>query len=191
MTVAHRQTSALGEITLRAVRPEEDAATLHRWVTDPKAVFWMMQDATVTDVCREYRAIADTDGHDAFLGSIDGRPAFLVERYDPARSELAEHAVFGSGDVGMHVLVAPTDEPVSGFTAVVMEATMRFCFADPNVDRVVVEPDARNERIAVLNADAGFVVERLVPLRAKTAVLSSCTRAEFLASRLGTPETAS
>lgn len=180
-----------GELTFRAVDPEADAATLHRWVTDPKAVFWMMQDASVADVCREYRAIADTDGHDAFLGSVDGRPSFLVELYDPGRSELAEHATFGPGDVGMHVLVAPTDVPVPGFTALVMAATMRLCFADPRVDRVVVEPDARNDKIAVLNADAGFVVERLVQLRAKTAVLSSCTRAQFRASRLGAVELAS
>ena len=62
---------------------------------------------------------------------------------------------------------------------------MRFCFEDPAVDRVVVEPDERNTKIARLNADAGFVVERLVDLRAKTAVLSTCTRAQFEASRLG------
>lgn len=175
----------VGPITFRPVDVETDAAMLHAWVTHPKATFWMMQDADVPAVAEEYAAIAATEGHEAFIGSVEGRASFLVERYDPARSELAEHATFGPGDLGMHVLVAPTDSPVAGFTTAVFAATMRFCFQDPAVDRVVVEPDERNANIARLNADAGFVVERLVDLRAKTAVLSTCTRAQFGASRLG------
>jgi hypothetical protein len=172
-------------VTFRPVDVEADASLLHAWVTHPKAEFWMMQDADVTAVAEEYAALEATDGHDAFIGSVAGRAAFLVERYDPARSELAEHAAFGPGDVGMHVLVAPTHTPVPGFTAAVFAATMRFCLAVPGAERIVVEPDERNQAIARLNADAGFVVERLVDLRAKTAVLSTCTRAQFGASRLG------
>ena len=173
------------ELTLRPVDPVADAPLLHRWVTDPKAVFWMMQEADVSEVTHAYAAIDEDPHHDAFLGLADGEPAFLVERYAPACSELAEHGDWTDGDVGMHVLVAPTATPVRGFTAAVMRATMRFCFADPGVDRVVVEPDVRNERIAVLNAAAGFVVDRLVELAGKTAALSTCTRSQFAASPLG------
>ena len=183
--LVHHESSPVGDIELRPVDADADAALLHRWVTDPKAVFWMMQETSVADVRREYRRIAENDGHEAFIGSVDREPTFLVERYDPGRSELAEHRRFGPGDVGMHVLVAPTARPVPGFTAAVMAETMRFCFADPAVERVVVEPDARNDRIAALNADAGFVVEEQLDLHDKTAVLSTCTRAQFAASRLG------
>lgn len=172
-------------LRMRPLVPEVDAPLLHRWVTDPKAVFWMMQQATPLDVLREYQAIDANPHHHAFLGYAEEEPAFLVELYDPRHSELAEHEDFGPGDLGMHVLVAPTDTPVPGFTAAVMRATMELCFSDPAVSRVVVEPDARNERIAVLNADAGFVAERLLALREKTAVLSTYTRAQFEASRLG------
>lgn len=170
---------------LRPVVPEIDALLLHRWVTHPKAVFWMMQGAAPADVLHEYNAIDANPHHHAFLGYAEGQPSFLVELYDPRHSELARHGTFGPGDLGMHVLVAPTDVPVSGFTAAVMRATMEFCFSDPMVDRVVVEPDVRNEAIAVLNADAGFEIERLIELEAKTAALSTCTRAAFAASRLG------
>jgi hypothetical protein len=50
---------------------------------------------------------------------------------------------------------------------------------------VVVEPDARNDKIAVLNAAVGFVVARTVELPDKTAALSFCTREGFAASALG------
>ncbi len=37
-----------------------------------------------------------------------------------------------------------------------MEAVLDRLFADPGVERVVVEPDARNHKIHVLNARLGF-----------------------------------
>ena len=172
-------------LTLEPLDVERDAALLHRWVTHPKAVYWEMADATVEDVAREYHAIAGDPHHDALLGRADGEPAFLAERYDPAHSVLGEHGDWGAGDVGMHVLVAPTGRPVPGFTRAVFAAVMEHLFDDPGIARVVVEPDLRNDRIAALNAEAGFVVHRHVVLPTKTAALSSCTRDQYHASPLG------
>jgi len=108
-----------------------------------------------------------------------------VERFDPAHSELAGLPELRPGDVGMHLLVAPTEAPVSGFTGAVMRTVVEFCFELPGSQRVVVEPDVRNGRIAALNAAVGFRVAREVPLRDKAAALSFCTREDFATSRLG------
>jgi hypothetical protein len=172
-------------LTLGPLDPTRDLALLHAWVTHPRSVFWGMQDATLAQVHDEYARIADDPHHDALLGRADGEPAFLMERYDPARSPLAGLPELRPGDVGMHVLVAPTDTPVHGFTSAVMRRVMEECFADPAACRVVVEPDARNDKIAVLNAAVGFVVAREVELPDKTAALSFCSRADFTASVLG------
>jgi RimJ/RimL family protein N-acetyltransferase len=164
------------------------AATLHAWVTHPRSVFWGMQGASREEVAEEYLRIAAEPDHDAHLGYADGVPAFLAELYDPARSPLAGLVGMPDlepGDVGMHVLVAPPERPRAGFTRAVFGAVMRLCFADPNVRRVVVEPDVRNERIGRLNAEAGFVVARHLPLSGKTAALSFCTRTAFEQSPLG------
>jgi RimJ/RimL family protein N-acetyltransferase len=174
-------------VRLEPVDVERDAGLLHRWVTHPRSVFWQMADASVADVAQEYRHIAEHPHHDAWLGRVDGEPAFLAETYDPARSELV--GLVGlpdlrDGDLGMHVLVAPTDRPVPGFTRQVFRGVMEHCFADPAVARVVVEPDVRNDRIARLNAEAGFAVARVVALPGKDAALSFCTRAAFARSRL-------
>jgi hypothetical protein len=172
-------------LTLEPLDPTRDLAPLHAWVTHPRSVFWGMQDATLAQVHDEYARIADDPHHDALLGRADGEPAFLMERYDPARSPLAGLPELRPGDVGMHVLVAPTDTPVHGFTSAVVRRVMEECFADPTARRVVVEPDARNDKIAVLNAAVGFVVAREVELPDKTAALSFCSRADFTASALG------
>ena len=172
-------------LTVEPLSLSDDLATLHAWVTHPRSVFWGMQGASLQDVHTEYARIADDPHHEALLGRADGAAAFLTERYNPAFSPLSAMPDLTPRDVGMHLLVAPTDTPVPGFTAAVMRRVMQECFADPAVMRVVVEPDIRNEKIAALNAAAGFVVVRPVELPDKTAAFSVCTRSSFEVSQLG------
>lgn len=171
-------------LTLEPLVPEPVLDRLHAWITHPRAVFWGMQDATRADVLAEYARLCADPHHEVLLGRADGVPQFLVERYDPAyHPGLRLLPELEPGDLGMHLLVAPTDRPVPGFTSAVMRAVVASCLEV--APRVVVEPDVRNDRIARLNAAAGFRVLREVPLHDKTAALSVCTRADFAASDLG------
>jgi hypothetical protein len=172
----------LGEFALRPVDPVGDNELLYHWVTDPKASYWMMQDASRDDVLKESQSIAAHPTHQAFLGLRNGTPDFLVERYDP-HGELGAHYAHQPGDVGMHFLTAPTTRPVHGFTRAVITTVMESLFADPSVRRVVVEPDVRNTAVHALNAAVGFDVVGEVVLPAKTALLSVCTRDQYLTKR--------
>ncbi|GGS89687.1 MULTISPECIES: GNAT family N-acetyltransferase [Streptomyces] len=181
--ILHTRTDAvLGTFAIRAMDPLTDAELLHGWVTHPKAAFWMMQDASLPDVEREYMKIAAAEHHDAFIGLHEGRPAFLMERYDPSRLELVGLYDAEPGDVGMHFLVAPSDTPLHGFTRAVITTVMAALFADPSVRRVVVEPDVDNKAVHALNEAVGFVPERPVQKPEKTALLSFCTREQFEAA---------
>ncbi len=180
-----RTDQRLGRFAVRPVDPVADSELLHGWVTHPKSVFWMMQDAQLADVRRAFTAIDADPHHDALLGLHEGRPAFLVERYDPAHSELAGRYAAEPGDVGMHFLVAPTDTPVHGFTRAVLTTVMELLFSDPANERVVVEPDVRNTAVHALNAAVGFRVVDTVALPGKQAHLSTCTRKQYLAAREG------
>ena len=173
-------------LTIRELDPAADAALLHRWLTHPKSRYWLMLDATEAEVRAEYERIAAEAHHDAFIGLHDGEPAFLVERYDPRYVELAGLFDARSGDVGMHFLCAPTDRPVHGFTLDVITAVLTWLFADPATRRVVVEPDVRNTAVHRLNAAVGFEVLGPVRKPEKEALLSVCTRAQFLTA-IGTP----
>ncbi|GIH71521.1 GNAT family N-acetyltransferase [Sphaerimonospora thailandensis] len=182
-----RTDDRLGEFSVRPLDLDADAETLHRWVTHPKAAFWMMQGHDLARVVDEYRAIAEHPHHDAFVGLVDGRPAFLVERYDPAYVELVGLYDFQQGDVGMHFLCAPADTPVHGFSLAVITTVMELLFADPATRRVVVEPDVRNTAVHALNAAVGFEVVGVVGKPEKEALLSVCTRDAFLAARRVSP----
>ncbi|ASU80508.1 N-acetyltransferase [Actinopolyspora erythraea] len=180
--VFERTDERLGEFAVRPVDPDRDTELLHGWLTHPKSAYWLMLDAEPADVRRQFRTIEATPGNDAFVGLHNGVPAFLIERYDPARSELAELYRAERGDVGMHFLAAPTGMPVHGFTRAVLTTVMDLMFADPGVRRVVVEPDVNNTSVHALNAEVGFEVIDTVSLTEKKALLSVCTRAAYLAS---------
>lgn len=169
----------MSAFTFRPVDPVADAALLQSWLSHPKSAFWMMTDLDVDGVARYFRGVAADPAQQALLGLRDGRPAFLMERYEPAHSELAGVYDVEDGDVGMHFLVPPTDEPVHGFTRSVITAVMAHLFDDPRTRRVVVEPDDRNGAVHALNAHVGFVPERVVPLEGKQGLLSFCTREQF------------
>ena len=174
-----RTDELLGEFALRPLAPIADAKMLHGWVTDPKSAIYLLQDASLPDVEREFMGIAAAEHHDAFIGLHNGRPAFLVERYDPAHVELKGLYEAQPGDVGMHFLCAPTDNPVHGFTLAVITTVMEFLFADPAVQRAVVEPDVRNTGVHALNKAVGFQIERTLAKPEKDAYLSFCTREQF------------
>lgn len=169
------------DITIEPLDLSRDLELLHAWVTHPRSVYWMMQDASVEDVRAEYAAIAANPYHDAFLGRVGGRPAFLVETYDPAHADgLAGIPELEEGDGGMHVLVAPpAGAPVPGLTTRIFDAVLAFCFADPSVRRIVVEPDARNTAIRAKNVAAGFTELREIPMPGKTSMLSVCPREDW------------
>jgi siderophore synthetase component len=172
--------------TLEPVDLDRDLTLLHRWVTHPRSRFWGMLSATPADVAAAYGHIADDPHHHALLGRIGGEPAFLVERYDPFRSPLADLPELRTGDVGLHVLVAPpAGPPVPGFTTTAFDAAVRSCFEDAGARRIVVEPDIRNDLIRAKNRAAGFVELRAVELPDKTAMLSVCTREGFVDATAG------
>ncbi|MFI8364041.1 GNAT family N-acetyltransferase [Streptomyces sp. NPDC085612] len=177
-----RTDAVLGDFAIRPLDPLSDAELLHGWVTHPKASFWMMQDASLPDVEREYMRITAHEHHHAFIGLHRGSPAFLMESYDPRELELVGLYDPEPGDVGMHFLVAPTETPLSGFTRAVITTVMAALFADPRTRRVVVEPDVHNKAVHALNEAVGFVPEREIRKPEKEALLSFCTREQFEAA---------
>jgi hypothetical protein len=170
--------------TFRCLDSVADAPLLHSWVTQPYASFWGMLSSTVEGVVEEYSKIQSSGHHHALLGLDGGVPAFLMEEYQPAASPLAGAYAVQPGDLGMHLLVAPpSGGPRTGYTAAVMEAVLERLFRKPGVERLVAEPDARNTKIHVLNERLGFQPAGVVILPDKEALLSFCTRTDYLAAR--------
>jgi siderophore synthetase component/RimJ/RimL family protein N-acetyltransferase len=171
-----------GAIRLRPLRMPDDMPLVHGWVSGEHARYWGLVGRSVAEVEAAYREILRPPGSRAFIGLCAGEPAFLVERYDPADDPIGTYYEVRRGDVGMHILVAPPERRTPGHTWQVFSAVMDFLFADDSVERIVVEPDIRNDKIHRLNRRAGFVYQRVVQLPRKTAYLAFCTRAQYEAA---------
>src|SRR5699024_6332198 len=120
----------------------------------------------------------------------DGLRVALAVFYDPSVLELADRYPHEPGDLGMHLLVAPTRTPVRGTTAAVMGAICETAFsvpllADAPAHRLVVEPDLGNTAVHRLNSRAGFREAGPLVLPDKTALLSTCTAEEYRGSEIG------
>lgn len=169
-----------GLLTLRPLNLAQDAPVLHGWMTRPYAHFWGMQNSSVAEVEAFYRDLTAGKPHAALMGEIDGHPRFLIECYPVQDDPLREHYDVQPGDIGMHILLSPAEKPLPGFSWQVFSAVMEYLFSLPDVRRVVVEPDVRNDKIHTLNKRAGFRYQKQVQLTHKTAWLAFCQREDFL-----------
>lgn len=155
---------------------DRDLPVLHDWLSQPRAAAWHLVDASQQAVATEYRRMAEDPSETAWLVHENGHPLALVETYDPACSPLTEVFPVRDGDAGLHLFLAPTSEPVSGTTGAVMAAALDLLWADPVVQRVLVEPDVHNHAVRAVNLKAGFRELEHVVLPGKTACLSVLER---------------
>ena len=177
-----RHIPGIGELAIAAFDIERHAPTAHAWLRSDHARFWGMQSLSAEQIRDYFQQLAAADDFNAFIGLHDDRPTFLMERYAPAAEAIGDHYDVQPGDVGMHVLVAPGEKRIPGFTWAVFVQIMDFLFSDPAVERVVVEPDVANEGIHPINRRAGFVYHRQVDLPGKTAWFATCTREDYAAA---------
>ena len=157
---------------------DRDVEVLHPWYQMAYAFYWNMQGMSLEQTQAFYRE-ARASGLRAFMGFYEGRPAFVMECYDPLRDPLGECYPVQPGDLGMHFFVGPATVPIRHFTRDVLRSVMAVLFDELGAQRVVVEPDARNSRVHRLNAQVGFVEAGIVELPAKRACLAFCAPEDF------------
>ncbi|MGW0607227.1 GNAT family N-acetyltransferase [Streptomyces sp. NPDC002640] len=173
-----------GTVAFRVLDPERDAAVVHRWVNDERARFWGMVGHTVEQVRDVYAFVDSLETHHAYLIEHDGRPAGLLQTYDPEHDPLGEHYAVRPGDFGIHFLFAPpATAPRSGHGGSLFGAVLDFVWSDPAHLRVVAEPDVRNARSRRRLRLAGFSEGAEVALDHKRACLYFLERGRTPAGR--------
>ncbi|MGA5195166.1 GNAT family N-acetyltransferase [Streptomyces exfoliatus] len=143
-----------GTVTVRPVEPERDAPLLHGWVNEERARFWGMTGTTVEQVRDIYAHLDSLTTHHGFLVSLDDEPVALFQTYDPEADRVGECYEAQPGDIGVHLLIAPGTAPQPGWTGRLLTALIAFSLRDHT--RVVVDPDAANEKAIARMVRAGF-----------------------------------
>ena len=169
-----------GTIELAPFDITTDVPLIHQWVNQEYAFFWGLQDTTLEQVKLEYQKLIHPKHYDVFMGYYNGVPAFLLERYDPEKDLISNYYSQRIGDCGIHVLVAPAEQPIPNFTWHIFDAISRFIFSNPTVERILVEPDIQNKKMFAICERIGFVLDRIVSLPHKTAQLAFYEKKDFI-----------
>ncbi|MFK7030644.1 GNAT family N-acetyltransferase [Flavobacterium oreochromis] len=151
---------------------------IHDWVNREYAQYWGMIGKNVDEIKNEYEKIIQHS--EVFLGKVNGEVSFLLEKYNPKKDPISDYYKVKDHDCGIHVIVAPTNKPIHKFTWHIFTSIMKFIFSDLTIERVVVEPDIRNEKMFKICHRIGFKDGKIVELPHKTARLSFCTRRQFI-----------
>ncbi|MFJ3102422.1 GNAT family N-acetyltransferase [Streptomyces sp. NPDC086835] len=186
-TTAHRRAAVyehpadgFGTVRLVPVEPAADAPLIHGWVSEERARFWGMLGQSCEQVRETYEFVDSLTTHHALLAVLDEEPVALFQTYDPDADPVGECYDVRPGDFGLHLLIAPPREGTRpGFTGVLIGALMAYAFSDPAHLRLVVEPDARNEKAIGRMVRSGFVLGPEIDKPEKRARLAFLERESF------------
>ena len=166
-----RQVPGFGLVTFRPVEPKIDADVIHGWVSQERARFWGMRDADRDRVAEIYRYVDSLPTHHAYLTLRDGDPVALFQTYEPEHDPVGKCYPVRPGDHGGHLLIGTPVRTEPGFTGTLLAEFIAFVFTDPRRLRIVMEPDARNDKAIARLRRAGFVEGPLIDLPDKRARL--------------------
>ncbi|ANJ08328.1 acetyltransferase [Streptomyces parvulus] len=166
-TPVHEQDLAgFGTVRVLPLDPAEDAAVIHRWVSESRAAFWGMTELTRDQVEDVYAHMDTLDTHHAHLVVKDGEPVALLQTYEPAGDRVGECYDVEPGDIGVHLLLAPpgTEGARPGWTAALAAALLGYVLVGLDRTRIVVDPDIDNEKAVARFLRQGFTAGPAVVL---------------------------
>jgi hypothetical protein len=160
---------------------DRDMPVVHGWLHQDYARHWGMQDQSLAQARAAYERLARQPDQDIRIGRLGGtlQPLCLLECYHPLLDVLAGHCDVKASDRGLHLLVAPPAQrprTVPSLSWYLLHAAASHLFRDPTVQRVLVEPDIRNEAMHILCRRAGYEAVGVLHLPDKTALLLQLTR---------------
>ncbi|MCX4408768.1 MULTISPECIES: GNAT family N-acetyltransferase [unclassified Streptomyces] len=157
--VREEKLDGFGTVRVLPVDPHADLDVIHRWVSEERAVFWGMNGLTKQQVLETYVHLDSLDTHHAFLAVKDGEPAALFQTYEPEADRVGECYAVEPGDIGVHLLIGPAGPGGGrpGWSSALLTAFTAYVLIGLDRRRVVVEPDARNEKAITRLVRQGFV----------------------------------
>ncbi|MVA76877.1 GNAT family N-acetyltransferase [Auraticoccus sp. F435] len=172
----------LGRVSVAPLQTGPDGSELalvHSWVGSERARYWEMAGASPQELAERYRELERRGTHHAWLVRIGDQPVGLLHTFSPQDHPVGRCYPVQPGDLGIQLLLAPADPPRPGFTGRLAGVVTPWIFADPAVRRLVVEPDARDQRALARLTRTGFTLGPVVQLPGKQAVLAFLDRERF------------
>jgi acetyl CoA:N6-hydroxylysine acetyl transferase len=148
-------------IALRSLDLASDVELVHGWMQERHVAPWWELAGPRERVGSYLRAQAALEHLECWIASEDERPFAYVETYEAIADPLGAHYAALPGDRGLHLLVGPPELLGGGAARRLGRHLLTWLLAQPQVTRVVCEPDVRNERmLAYCRALGGAPIAR-------------------------------
>jgi acetyl CoA:N6-hydroxylysine acetyl transferase len=168
-------------ISFRQVSVERDLGRLHAWLnSDHVLPYWEIDDPLPVFRSTLVEKVAD-EHMTPYIGHLDHVPMSYWECYWAADDEIADCYDAHPTDQGIHLLIGPTEYLGKGYAVPLLRAVTAMQFRHPETDRIVTEPDVRNETVIHVFEQCGFEPRREIELPEKDALLMICERERFQA----------
>ncbi|WP_137286402.1 GNAT family N-acetyltransferase [Halorussus salinisoli] len=156
-----------------------DLGMLHAWLNEDHVLpYWQLDDPLP-----EFRdALAEklADDHvTPYVGHLDHVPMSYWECYWATDDPIADYYDADPADQGIHLLVGPPEYLGHGYAEPLLRAVTEMQFRHGETDRIVTEPDVRNEIVHHVFEKCGFEPRREIEMDEKTALLMVCERDRF------------
>ncbi|WP_049971392.1 GNAT family N-acetyltransferase [Haladaptatus cibarius] len=172
-------------VSFRNVAMERDLGRLHRWLNEPHVLpYWQWNDP-LPEFREKLAEKLDDDHMTPYIGHLDHVPMSYWESYWAVDDDLADHYDAKPTDQGIHLLIGVPEFLGHGYAEPLLRAMTAFQFRHDETDRVVTEPDVRNEKVIHVFEKCGFEPQREIELEEKDALLMICERERFEREVLG------
>lgn len=176
-------------LSLRAVEPDADLPTIHRWMNDPVvAHFW--EEGGDLAHHRAYLQRMAADPHVlGLIGCFDDQPFGYFEAYWAKEDRIAPFYDAGDHDRGWHALVGEARFRGQPYLTAWLPSLSHYLFLDDcRTQRIVVEPRADNRKMRKSLPRCGYALVKEFDFPHKRAVLGVLLRERFFADALWIPQ---
>lgn len=158
---------------------ERHLKTIHKWMNEPHVIpFWQLNGPVPKFEKHLEKALADRH-QTLYMGLVDGFPMSYWESYWTIDDVVGKHYTPHHADQGVHLLIGETDFLGKGYSSVLLQAMTDFQFQHPQTEKIISEPDIRNDKMIHVFQKCGFEPQKEIELEDKRALLMFCYRSNF------------
>jgi RimJ/RimL family protein N-acetyltransferase len=166
-------------ITFRHVNAKEDVFLLHSWMHEEHVIPYWKLDLSLEDYNQHLHNFLQDNHQTLLIGEIDGVPVSYWESYWVNGDHIKNYYDYEESDQGIHLLIGHKDYLGKGYIYPLLLTILFHKFQDSQTNKVIAEPDIRNEKMIHVFKKCGFSAVKEVELPDKTGLLMFCERDNF------------
>ncbi|MEJ2418137.1 MAG: GNAT family N-acetyltransferase [Exilibacterium sp.] len=178
---AFSNTGSKLQLSLRPLDVERDIEMLHEWFHRKHTIAYWAMNKSLQMLETFYVNLQASDYSHAFIGEINGTPAFVTEYYWCARDPVGKYYDTQIGDYGMHICIA-AEKKEQRHSVAVIRTILDYLFSQPEVERCIGESHRDAKAALGLFEKVGYVLQRVIALPHKPANLTVLTRENYALS---------